>query len=491
MIWGKRLILSLGLMLITHVAYARDIESFTDDRGTLHITNLGAKKPASPVNSPSPTASLQPGSLPRHPVTPPARNLAPEAHSPVPGYGPGPARPAQVPPRPGSRITHNQGLGGMRAGWTGDQDASGPGPGAPSPPLTPVSWAPPQPVREVPDGKIVIKRDRQGVIHITNVPMEGEGLAAPRGPAPAVQMQAPPPAGAPPALQLISCPVPGPALVQKPPGPAPPVAPEGACPELGPEVADYLGAKLRGHASAATGQTIRGYRDPRGVLHIVNDPSPDPPLPQPQLASSGGETMTPVTARSLPPLSTAPAMPGSVQPPPGATGPMVVARRDPRGVLHIFSRGSVELLPGQESPGNFLGRVSPALQACINEAAQLYDLPIPLILAIIRKESNFTQQAVSPKGAMGLMQLMPGTAASLGVRDPFDPRENILAGCRYFRFLLNYFKGNLPLALAGYNAGHHRVISAGFRIPAIKETQEFVTQVMGLYYLLDKHAANL
>jgi soluble lytic murein transglycosylase-like protein len=121
----------------------------------------------------------------------------------------------------------------------------------------------------------------------------------------------------------------------------------------------------------------------------------------------------------------------------------------------------------------------------------LYQLPIPLILAIIRQESNFAHQAVSPKGAMGLMQLMPGTAASLGVRDPFDPRENILAGCRYFRFLLNSFKGNVPLALAGYNAGYQRVISAGFQVPAIKETQEFVTRVMGLYYLLEKQAANL
>jgi soluble lytic murein transglycosylase-like protein len=170
---------------------------------------------------------------------------------------------------------------------------------------------------------------------------------------------------------------------------------------------------------------------------------------------------------------------------------MVVARRDQRGVMHIFTQGAGEVLPDRDNPGNFLGKVSPALQSCIVEAAQLYQLPIPLILAIIRKESNFAHQAVSPKGAMGLMQLMPETAASLGVRDPFDPRENILAGCRYFRFLLNYFKGNLPLALAGYNAGHNRVISAGFQVPAIKETQEFVTQVMGLYYFLEKRASSL
>jgi soluble lytic murein transglycosylase-like protein len=170
---------------------------------------------------------------------------------------------------------------------------------------------------------------------------------------------------------------------------------------------------------------------------------------------------------------------------------MVVARRDQRGVLKIFTRGSDEFLSAPDSPAKFLARVPPALQLCIIEAAQVYQLPVPLILAIIQKESNFSHQAVSPKGAMGLMQLMPGTAASLGVQDPFDPRENILAGCRYFRFLLNSFKGNVPLALAGYNAGHHRVISAGFQVPAIRETQEFVTQVMGLYYLLEKHAAIL
>ncbi|MBU4233064.1 MAG: lytic transglycosylase domain-containing protein [Proteobacteria bacterium] len=182
--------------------------------------------------------------------------------------------------------------------------------------------------------------------------------------------------------------------------------------------------------------------------------------------------------------------PGLVKPPSGS-GPTVVAQRDHRGVVHIFNRASAESMSDRDSPVNFLRRVSPALQSCIIEAAGLYRLPIPLILALIRQESNFAHQAVSPKGAMGLMQLMPGTAASLGVRDPFDPRENILAGCRYFRQLLDYFQGNVPLALAGYNAGYNRVISAGCQVPAIKETQEFVTQVMGLYCLLEKHASGL
>jgi len=83
---------------------------------------------------------------------------------------------------------------------------------------------------------------------------------------------------------------------------------------------------------------------------------------------------------------------------------------------------------------------------------------------------------------MGLMQLMPGTASDLGVRDPYCPRENVLAGCRYFRYLLDTFNQSLPLALAAYNAGAHRVVNAGYRVPGIKETQEFVTDVLENYY---------
>jgi soluble lytic murein transglycosylase-like protein len=122
------------------------------------------------------------------------------------------------------------------------------------------------------------------------------------------------------------------------------------------------------------------------------------------------------------------------------------------------------------------------LAAIFQEASLLYGLPVSLIQSLIKVESNFVPWAVSPKGAMGLMQLMPGTAAFLGVRDAFDPRENILGGCRYLRLLLDYFGGSLPLALAAYNAGHERVVSCGYQIPPIKETQDFVTQVLGRYF---------
>lgn len=132
------------------------------------------------------------------------------------------------------------------------------------------------------------------------------------------------------------------------------------------------------------------------------------------------------------------------------------------------------------------GRASPELKGLVAQAARGYRLPRSLVLALIKVESNFVPGAVSSKGAMGLMQLMPGTAEFLGVRDPFCPRENILAGCRYLRLLLDFFNDSLPLALAAYNAGHQRVVAAGYRIPPLKETQEFVTQVLGLHYLTAK-----
>lgn len=355
------------------------------------------------------------------------------------------------------------------AGRTGKKARPGAVAETPAAPLQRVSWSPPQPGMSSSEGKIVLRRDRQGVIHITNVQLDEVPLIAPATPAPEVQQQARSPAVIP-AVHEVSC------------------------PELGPEVAAYLAAKLQSHSPVWAGQTIRRHRDGQGTWHIVNEPAPDLQLSLASFTASGGKIAVPAASHDPPVTPTSPAMawgPGLVKPPSGASAPMVVAQRDRRGVVHIFTRASAELISDRDSPVNFLGRVSPALQSCIIEAAELYRLPIPLILALIRQESNFTLQAVSPKGAMGLMQLMPGTAVSLGVRDPFDPRENILAGCRYFRQLLDYFQGNVPLALAGYNAGYHRVISAGCQVPAIKETQEFVTQVMGLYYLLEKHASGL
>jgi soluble lytic murein transglycosylase-like protein len=471
MAWGKYVIIPLGLMLITHVAHASGIETFTDSQGILHITNRGAAKPKNPENLSNPAAPLYPGNVPgKAPVTPPVGARAPEVQAPAAKPGAAPVQTIPVAPQRGSRVTHTEGSRGVMqvAHRTRGQEEPGTAAGATRASLEQVSWSQPRPVKPVPNGKITMYRDRQGVIHITNLLQEGEEPAAPVAPAPVVQTL--PPEVAVPAVRTVSC------------------------PELGVEVANYLEDKLRALAPAMTGQTIRRYRDRRGVLNIVNEPSPDPALPQARFAASTGQITAPASVQGPPVTPMPPAMawgPGFVKPPPGAADQKVVARRDRRGILHIFTCASPGAMPDQGSPLHFLGKVPPAVQACIIEGAQQYGLPVSLVLALIQKESNFTHQAVSPKGAMGLMQLMPGTAASLGVRDPFDPRENILAGCRYFRTLLDYFQGNVPLALAGYNAGSHRVISAGFQVPAIKETQEFVTQVMGLYYLLEKRTDSL
>jgi soluble lytic murein transglycosylase-like protein len=119
----------------------------------------------------------------------------------------------------------------------------------------------------------------------------------------------------------------------------------------------------------------------------------------------------------------------------------------------------------------------------ITKASQKYDVESALIKAVIKAESNFNHMAVSPKGARGLMQLMPATASSLQVRDSFHPENNIEGGVRYLKYLLKYFNGNLSLALAAYNAGENAVIRYG-GIPPYRETQTYVQKVLSY---LDKY----
>ncbi len=107
-----------------------------------------------------------------------------------------------------------------------------------------------------------------------------------------------------------------------------------------------------------------------------------------------------------------------------------------------------------------------------------------LIYAMMHQESSFKPRAISPKGARGLMQLMPGTAARYGVSNVFDPRQNIEGGTRYIRFLLDLFDGDVKLALAGYNAGEGAVQKYGYNIPPYSETQEYVRRISRRYALM-------
>ncbi|HWP46179.1 MAG TPA: lytic transglycosylase domain-containing protein [Candidatus Limnocylindrales bacterium] len=116
----------------------------------------------------------------------------------------------------------------------------------------------------------------------------------------------------------------------------------------------------------------------------------------------------------------------------------------------------------------------------IEEMAQKYKINPDLVKAIIKVESNYNPKAVSPKGAQGLMQLMPETAKRFGVNDPFDPHENIAGGIKYLRFLWDLFGGDLKLVLAGYNAGEQRVVQYGNNVPPITETQNYVQKVLSL-----------
>jgi soluble lytic murein transglycosylase-like protein len=131
--------------------------------------------------------------------------------------------------------------------------------------------------------------------------------------------------------------------------------------------------------------------------------------------------------------------------------------------------------------GHHISSGNPAIDALVQEAAAQNGLDPCLILSIMRAESGFNRTAVSTKGAMGLMQLMPETATRFGVKNIFDPRENVLGGSRYLRWLLERFSGDVRLAIAGYNAGEGSVEFYGNRIPPFLETQNYVRTIYARY----------
>jgi soluble lytic murein transglycosylase-like protein len=117
----------------------------------------------------------------------------------------------------------------------------------------------------------------------------------------------------------------------------------------------------------------------------------------------------------------------------------------------------------------------------IAAAADKYSLDPALLHAVIRAESGYNPEAVSNKGAAGLMQLMPATAARFGVRDRFDPLDNIEGGARYLSTLIGMFDSDLRLAVAAYNSGENTVKKFGNQVPPITETRNYVERVLGYY----------
>jgi len=153
-----------------------------------------------------------------------------------------------------------------------------------------------------------------------------------------------------------------------------------------------------------------------------------------------------------------------------------------RGLLIVFLSGVMIAATPLSIKRDFEGsaRYSPQeIRRAITFYAVRYRLDPDLLRAVIKTESDFRQDALSRKGAVGLMQLTPDTAATLRVADIHDPIQNIRGGAKQLRHLLNLYEGDLPLALAAYNAGVHRV--KGGRIPRIRETRSYVRKVLRHY----------
>ena len=202
---------------------------------------------------------------------------------------------------------------------------------------------------------------------------------------------------------------------------------------------------------------VWGYIDERGVAHFANERLDD----RYELFFKGGESFD--TAK-VPPMAVDAPLPSAAPPPPAV----------PPKLLAFFDAS-----PNYKT-------VKPHL----HEAAKTHKIDYELLQALIATESGFDAAAVSPKGAIGLMQVMPDTARRFGVdtdkkmaieQKLADPKINVKTGSRYLRLLLNMFPGRLDLALASYNAGEGAVQKAGNQIPNYKETQNYVKTVMGLY----------
>ncbi len=161
-------------------------------------------------------------------------------------------------------------------------------------------------------------------------------------------------------------------------------------------------------------------------------------------------------------------------------------RRRVQTLLLVFGAGLTASLFGCGSPGGsflpFAGRSMDAstLRAITDSAAERNKVPSALVTAVIDAESHGDPSAVSRAGAQGIMQLMPGTALTYGVANPFDPVANIDGGTRYLHDLLHRYRGNVKLAVAAYNAGPGAV-DAAHGIPSFPETRAYVARVFGEY----------
>ncbi|RJS18740.1 transglycosylase [Corallococcus sp. H22C18031201] len=145
-------------------------------------------------------------------------------------------------------------------------------------------------------------------------------------------------------------------------------------------------------------------------------------------------------------------------------------------------QGAFAPAPSKSAPVQARSKTPPELDPHIAAAALRYRIPTALVRAIMHTESNYNPNALSSKGASGLMQLMPATASDMYVKDIFDSKDNIEGGVRYLRVLANMFDGDMVKMIAAYNAGPDAVRKYGGKVPPYTETQEYVRKVLQLYY---------
>jgi soluble lytic murein transglycosylase-like protein len=229
-----------------------------------------------------------------------------------------------------------------------------------------------------------------------------------------------------------------------------------------------------GFASTARAE-VWGYVDAKGVAHFAAQQLDE----RYELFFRGGESFD--TTRDLAPSKTAREN-GKTARENGKTARAVAVPTAAPKLIAFF-----EISPSYKQVKHHL-----------REAAKAQNVDYELLKALIATESGFDSAAVSPKGAVGLMQIMPGTAERYGVKSDAivpvgkkltDPRTNIRTGTRYLRYLIDLFPGRLDLALAAYNAGEGAVQRAGNNIPNYRETQDYVATVMQLYAMLKPPAA--
>lgn len=172
---------------------------------------------------------------------------------------------------------------------------------------------------------------------------------------------------------------------------------------------------------------------------------------------------------------------------PARTGKGKGANSD--SALAAASRVGSALAPGESDEHGYRVLSRAEIDKYVEELAAKHNVDPDLIRAVIAAESGYNPAATSRKGAQGLMQLMPGTAQQLGVRDAYNPKQNLEAGVRYLRALLDKYNGDLDKALAAYNAGEGAVARAG-GVPNIRETQNYVRRITDQYFHADPTGAH-